>query len=76
MLILPLLGAEGVVTRAIGAVTMDEGWSARQFAIDPRAGVRCEDIEPVGAAPLRVIAGGAPQARPARGGLRLVVSNA
>jgi len=75
MLILPLLGAEGVVTRAIGAVTVDEGWTARQFGIDPRAGLRCEDIEPVGAAPLRVIAGGAPQPRPARCGLRLVVSN-
>lgn len=75
MLILPLLGAEGAVTRAIGVVAVDEGWTARQFGIDQRAGLRCEEIEPVGAAPLRVIAGGAPQLQPARGGLRLVVSN-
>ncbi len=75
MLILPLLGAEGAVTRAIGAVMLDGPWSDRQFGIDSRAGIRCEDVEPVGAAPLRVVGGGSVSAQPARGGLRLVVSN-
>jgi hypothetical protein len=75
ILILPLLGAEGAVTRAIGVVSFDAGWNDRQLSIDPRADVRCEEIEPAGSAPLRVIAGGAAPHRPARGGLRLVVSN-
>ena len=75
MIILPLMGAEGAVTRAIGAVTMESGWGDRKLGIDPREGVRCEEIEHAGCRPLRVIGGGVQQSQPARGGLRLVVSN-
>lgn len=77
MLILPLMGAEGAVTRAIGAVMVEPGWGERRFGLDPREGVRCEEIEPIGSRPLRVVGGGivTPRAEPARSGLRLVVSN-
>lgn len=75
MLILPLLGAEGAVTRAIGVVDVEAGWAERQLCIDPRSDVRCEDLEKDAARPLRAITGGFHASRPARGGLRLVVSN-
>jgi hypothetical protein len=75
MLILPLLGAEGAVTRAIGVVHFDAGWTDRHLAIDLKADVRCEEICTSARAPLRVINGGAVIHQPARGGLRLVVSN-
>jgi hypothetical protein len=75
MLILPLLGAEGAVTRAIGAVVADGPLAARPVAIDAAEPVRCEQIGQVAATPLTVVTGGLRTAKPARGGLRLVVSN-
>lgn len=75
MLILPLLGAEGAVTRAIGAVVADGPFAARPIAIDMAEPVRCEEIGQVGSTPLRVVQGSLKTAKPARGGLRLVVSN-
>jgi hypothetical protein len=74
MLILPLLGPEGTVTRAIGAMVATGGFAARPIGIDPGVDVRCEEIGPVAAEPLRVV-GGVGRTKPARGGLRLVVSN-
>jgi hypothetical protein len=76
MLMLPLLGPEGAVTRAIGAVEVGGGWAAGPLQIDAAAAVRCDVLGEVAPLPLRVVAGGAGVAgRPARGGLRLVVSN-
>jgi hypothetical protein len=75
MLMLPLLGAEGAVTRAIGAVVADGPFAARPIAIDDAEAVRCEQIGEVTATPLSVVTGGLKAAKPARGGLRLVVSN-
>jgi hypothetical protein len=75
MLILPLLGAEGAVTRAIGAMVMEGGLTARPLEIDAEQAVRCDDMGDVAPLPLRVVAGGVRAAKPARGGLRLVVSN-
>jgi len=76
MLILPLLGVEGAVTRAIGAVVSDGPFSARPIEIHPVEPLRCEEIGEVRPAPLRAVAGGGGvAARPARRELRLVVSN-
>jgi hypothetical protein len=76
MLILPLLGPEGAVTRAIGAVDVQDGWAPGPFRLDAAEDARCEPVGEIGAVPLRVVAGGdGVAARAARGGLRLVVSN-
>lgn len=76
MLILPLLGVEGAVTRAIGAVASDGPFSARPIEIHPIEPLRCEEIGEVRATPLRAVASGPGMvARPARRELRLVVSN-
>jgi hypothetical protein len=76
MLMLPLLGAEGAVTRAIGAVVSDGPFSSRPIEIHPFETLRCEEIGEVRPEPLRAVATGMGMvARPARRELRLVVSN-
>jgi hypothetical protein len=76
MLILPLLGPEGAVTRAIGAVDVAAGWTPGKFRIDAGAAARCDSLSEVAPLPLRVVQGIAERApEVARGGLRLVVSN-
>jgi hypothetical protein len=81
MLILPLLGADGGVNRAIGAVVADAAFGVRPVSIDVTQPLRCDEIGPEdgqsGARPmaLRVVGGTGRPAQPARGGLRLVVSN-
>jgi hypothetical protein len=76
MLMLPLLGAEGAVTRAIGAIVTDGPFATRPIEIHPFETLRCEEIGEVQPAPLRAVASGPGMvARPARRELRLVVSN-
>lgn len=81
LLMLPLAGADGQVTRILGAALIDGriGFGARALQIPPAGAIRLDDIAPpLGTAPLRAVAGSShpatspAQARPA---LRLVVSN-
>ncbi len=81
LLMLPLAGADGQVTRILGAALIDGriGFGARTLQIPPTGVFRLDDIAPqAGAAPLRAVAG---SPRPAqtqtrfRPDLRLVVSN-
>ncbi len=82
MLLLPLAGLDGQVTRVLGAVLIDGriGFGTRHLQIPPAGPVRLEAIAPQYIArPLRAVAGSRHPARSAtvaaRPALRLVVSN-
>lgn len=84
MLLLPLLGPDGQVSRALGAILTDGmiGRSPRRFDIDAAADIRCEELPEQRRQAVSAVAGGlghlnAAQHRPgvARPALRLVINN-
>ncbi len=80
MLILPLLGSDGTVSRALGAIMTDgtQGRGGRQFEIPPDGLIRVETLDTVARVGMRAVGGnGAVVPMPVRdrAHLRLVVSN-
>lgn len=84
MLLLPLLGPDGEISRALGAILTDGmiGRAPRRFDIDSTIAIRCEELPEPRRQPMAAVAGGRetpqitrPRPEVSRPALRLVVNN-